>query len=139
MFSSKKKSSGIKGISSTDYASNFDAFLEQRPDGKPFYFWLGGHEPHRVFEKGIGLKKGKKLSDVDVPAFLPDTPEIRGDILDYYVEIEWFESGSPDSLPSIRWRRRHPHSGEWASREDEERVPSRAPAGRGDGVVKDEP
>ena len=92
VFSSKKKSSGIKGISSTDYAANFDAFLEQRPDGKPFYFWLGGHEPHRVFEKGIGLKKGKKLSDVDVPAFLPDTPEIRGDILDYYVEIEWFDS-----------------------------------------------
>ena len=92
VFSSKKKSSGIKGVSSTDYAANFDAFLEQRPDGKPFYFWLGGHEPHRVFEKGIGLKKGKKLSDVDVPAFLPDTPEIRGDILDYYVEIEWFDS-----------------------------------------------
>ena len=65
VFSSKKKSSGIKGVSSTDYAANFDAFLEQRPDGKPFYFWLGGHEPHRVFEKGIGLKKGKKLSDVD--------------------------------------------------------------------------
>ena len=32
------------------------------------------------------------MSDVDVPAFLPDTQEIRGDILDYYVEIEWFDS-----------------------------------------------
>ena len=29
---------------------------------------------------------------VAVPAFLPDTEEIRSDILDYYVEIEWFDS-----------------------------------------------
>ncbi|SVE40453.1 uncharacterized protein METZ01_LOCUS493307, partial [marine metagenome] len=89
-FISRKKNPRIKGISSTDYAANFDDFLKQRPDGKPFCFWLGGHEPHRVFEKGIGLKQGKKLEDVEVPAFLPDTPEIRSDILDYYAEIEWF-------------------------------------------------
>ena len=92
IFSSKKKSSNIKGISSNDYSANFNDFLSNKPENKPFCFWLGGHEPHRVFEKGIGLKKGKKLMDVDVPAFLPDTPEIRSDILDYYVEIEWFDS-----------------------------------------------
>jgi uncharacterized sulfatase len=92
MFSSKKKKPNIKGISSTDYTENFNVFLSKKPEGKPFCFWLGGHEPHRVFEKGIGLRKGKKLSDIDVPAFLPDTPEIRSDILDYYVEIEWFDS-----------------------------------------------
>ena len=101
VFSSKKKNPGIKGISSTDYAANFDAFLDQRPEGKPFCFWLGGHEPHRVFEKGIGLKKGKKLSDIDVPAFLPDTPQVRGDILDYYVEIEWFDSHLAKALVKL--------------------------------------
>ena len=92
IFSSKKKNSNIKGISSNDYSANFNDFLSNKPENKPFCFWLGGHEPHRVFEKGIGLKKGKKLMDVDVPAFLPDTPEIRSDILDYYFEIEWFDS-----------------------------------------------
>ena len=81
-----------KGINKWDYAANFEAFLKDRPSGKPFFFWYGGKEPHRSFEKGRGLKEGKKLKDVKVPAFLPDTPEVRSDILDYCVEIEWFDS-----------------------------------------------
>src|SRR5690606_32987578 len=59
--------------------------------GKPFCFWYGASEPHRVFEKGSGLKAGKKLEDVVVPSFLPDTEEVRSDLLDYAVEIEWFD------------------------------------------------
>ena len=84
--------SPFDGISNKDYAQNFDEFLNERPSGAPFCFWFGGHEPHRSFEKGSGLKSGKKLEDVKVPAFLPDTPEIRSDILDYCTEIEWFDS-----------------------------------------------
>ncbi len=29
-----------------------------------------------------------RLEDVQVPAFLPDTPEVRSDILDYYFEVQ---------------------------------------------------
>ncbi len=79
------------GISSDDYASNFAAFLRDRPDDRPFCFWYGAHEPHRKFEKGSWKKAGKKLEDAVVPPFLPDTPEIRADVLDYCVEIEWFD------------------------------------------------
>jgi len=78
-------------ISDIDYAGNFRKFLEQRPEGSPFYFWLGTSEPHRAYEQGIGLAAGKKLEDVDVPAYLPDTPEVRSDLLDYAIEIEWFD------------------------------------------------
>ncbi|MFY0654608.1 MAG: sulfatase [Cyclobacteriaceae bacterium] len=85
-------SPNAKGISNKDYASNFEYFLSTKADDKPFYFWFGAHEPHRVFEKGIGLKSGKTLKDAVVPGFLPDTPEIRSDILDFYYEIEWFDS-----------------------------------------------
>ena len=81
-----------KGIRSTDYAANFADFLNQKPDDAPFCFWYGASEPHRSFEKGAGLKAGKKLEDVAVPEFLPDRPEIRSDILDYFVEIEWFDT-----------------------------------------------
>jgi uncharacterized sulfatase len=81
-----------KGFNATDYAANFAAFLEARPKDKPFCFWYGASEPHRAFEKGVGLKRGKKLEDVVVPAFLPDTPEVRSDILDYCVEIEHFDT-----------------------------------------------
>ncbi|MBN2315596.1 MAG: sulfatase [Sedimentisphaerales bacterium] len=83
--------SGSKGISNTDYAGNFQDFLKERPQGSPFCFWYGGRDPHRVFKEGIGLREGKKLSDAEVPPFYPDSPEIRSDLLDYAVHIEWFD------------------------------------------------
>ncbi|MEQ8789264.1 MAG: sulfatase [Pirellulaceae bacterium] len=88
----KSKEDLPAGINKNDYAANFAAFLKDRPTGKPFCFWYGATEPHRSFEKGIGLKRGKKLEDADVPAFLPDTPEVRSDLLDYCVEIEHFDA-----------------------------------------------
>jgi len=91
-FDSLKLSPPAKGISQMDYSGNFKDFLSKKPHGKPFYFWYGGFEPHRVFEKGIGLKSGKKLKDAVVPDFLPDSDEIKSDILDYYYEIEWFDT-----------------------------------------------
>lgn len=79
------------GLSSIDYYGNFKAFMSGRKDDQPFYFWYGGYEPHRVYEKGAWKRSGKKLEDVQVPSFLPDTEEIRGDLLDYAMEIEWFD------------------------------------------------
>ena len=43
-----------------------------------------------IFKLGIGREHGKNLADAEVPAFLPDTEEIRSDLLDYAFEIEWF-------------------------------------------------
>lgn len=80
------------GIGNTDYAASFEKFLKQRPKEKPFCFWYGGKEPHRGYAKGSGLKAGKKLADAEVPPFLPDTPEVRSDLLDYALEIEHFDA-----------------------------------------------
>ncbi len=80
------------GIRSTDYATSFAEFLARKQAGKPFCFWFGASEPHRSFGKGIGLAHGGHLEDVIVPKFLPDTPEVRSDILDYEYEIEWFDA-----------------------------------------------
>jgi arylsulfatase A-like enzyme len=81
----------VNGISPKDYAKNFEYFLTQKPKDKPFGFWLGGHEPHRAYEEGSGVRAGKKLADVVVPAYLPDNKVVRGDMLDYAVEVEWFD------------------------------------------------
>lgn len=78
-------------ISPKNYFANFKKFMEERTDGEPFFFWYGGHEPHRSFEEGSWKRNGKSLSDVKVPAFLPDNDTVRGDLLDYAVEIEWFD------------------------------------------------
>lgn len=80
-----------EGIGSVNYFENFKKFMEKREEGKPFYFWYGASEPHRSYEKGSWKRMGKKLEDVTVPDFFPDNNEIRGDILDYAVEIEWFD------------------------------------------------
>lgn len=82
-----------EGIDKRDYSANFDDFLSDRDDNTPFFFWFGATEPHRIYQKGVGQKEaGLNLDDVKVPSFFPDDPEIRNDLLDYYYEIEWFDS-----------------------------------------------
>lgn len=73
------------------YVASFAQFLKQRPADSPFYFWFGSHDPHRSYKKGSGLAKGLKLADAEVPKFLPDTEEIRSDLLDYAFEVERFD------------------------------------------------
>lgn len=79
------------GIGGTDYFSNFKDFMEKRESGQPFYFWYGATEPHRSYEKKAWKRTDKTLAMVDVPGFLPNDDEIKGDLLDYAVEIEWFD------------------------------------------------
>jgi N-sulfoglucosamine sulfohydrolase len=70
---------------------DFGTFLTNKPAGKPFCFWFGSTDPHRLYERGTGVKAGLKIEDVLVPPYLPDAPEVRSDILDYYFEIERFD------------------------------------------------
>ncbi len=82
-----------KHINSNDYARNFEAFLEKRPEGQPFCFWYGSTEPHRRYEFEAGIKKGgKDKAQIDeVPDFWPDVDTVRTDMLDYAFEIEYFD------------------------------------------------
>jgi N-sulfoglucosamine sulfohydrolase len=82
----------LQGMTSIDYARNFVDFLEARKAGQSFCFWVGGHEPHRPYEEGSGRRSGRKLADVEVPAYLPDTSLVRSDLLDYGQEVEWFDA-----------------------------------------------
>jgi len=70
---------------------SFPEFLKGVPKDKPFCFWFGHRDPHRAYEKGSGVKSGLKLEDVVVPPFLPDTPEVRSDLLDYYFAVQRFD------------------------------------------------
>ena len=77
---------------------DFATFLKSVPPGKPFCFWFGSQDPHRPYERGTGLQSGHRLEEVGVPPFLPDTPEVRSDILDYYYEIERFDRETGEML-----------------------------------------
>jgi len=80
-----------KGIRPTDYIQNFKDFYSQKEQGSPFVFWYGGHEPHRVYEYQSGVKAEKNIEEVQVPEFLPDNEVVRNDLLDYILEIEYFD------------------------------------------------
>jgi N-sulfoglucosamine sulfohydrolase len=89
------------GIDDRDYAANFDDFLAARKAEQPFFFWYGGTEPHRAYTSGYGRRLGKKIEDVDVPPFWPDTEVVRNDLLDYCAEVEWFDSHLGRMLRSL--------------------------------------
>lgn len=80
-----------KGISKNDYSANFEDFYSQKSDDQPFFFWYGATEPHRGYEQGSGVKSGKILSDALIPKFLPSDTVVMSDLLDYYLEIEYFD------------------------------------------------
>ena len=70
---------------------SFDEFFAQRKRGQPFAFWFGSQDPHRPYEEGSGAKSGLAPGGVRVPSSLPDTPATRGDLLDYYLEVQRFD------------------------------------------------
>jgi len=92
-FDSRRAKPPTRGISPTDYAANFEEFLDAAPSDSPWCFWYGCREPHRGYEFGSGLAKGhKNLKDIDeVPAIWPDTELVRTDMLDYAFEVEHFD------------------------------------------------
>ena len=81
----------FRAMRNTDYAGNFEDFMNEVNEGESFCFWLGTSEPHRGFEEGAGLKTGKDLNKIVVPSVFPDNEIVRSDIADYLVEIEHFD------------------------------------------------
>ncbi len=98
-----KKKPPYKGISSTDYAANFAAFLKAAEEGddQPFCFWLGTKEPHRGYGLDNWKLDGRDLSKVEVPAYYPDNETIRGDLADYAIEVEWYDQHIQQALAHL--------------------------------------
>lgn len=78
-----------------EVAANFDAFLADRQPGQPFCYWFGPTQVHRKWIKG----SGKALWGIEpdslkgkMPPFLPDVPEVREDLADYFGEIHSFDA-----------------------------------------------
>ncbi len=75
---------------------NFDAFLESRPEGKPFCYWWGPTNTHRTWQQGSGKALwGLEPEDLKgrLPAFLPDVHEVREDFCDYLGECQAVDAG----------------------------------------------
>ncbi|MES2506241.1 MAG: sulfatase, partial [Verrucomicrobiota bacterium] len=90
-----------KGMGKNDYGKNFEVFMSQREKGKPFCFWMGFQEPHRAYEPDSGVRMGKKLEDVVVPPYFPDTSIVRGDLADYAIEVEYADAYIGKALATL--------------------------------------
>lgn len=104
IFSNKRLKPPYQGIANKDYAGNFEDFLSVLRDNQPFCFWLGTHESHRGFQDGVGEQTGKDLAQVVVPPVFPDNQIVRGDIADYLVEVEYFDSVVARAIDSLEKR-----------------------------------
>jgi len=91
-FNSRKHGTPLApGLDERDYAANFADFLADGDASKPFFFWLGSTEPHRVFDPKANERMGRKLEGLRVPSYLPGTETTRKDLAAYYSEIEWYD------------------------------------------------
>ena len=103
MYDERKAPPPTRYIAAVDYAANFQDFLQVRPAGQPFCFWYGGHEPHRRYEFGSGVRLGhKSLAQIDrIPRYWPDDEVVRNDLLDYAFEIEYFDKHLAGMLAAL--------------------------------------
>lgn len=91
-YSRRRLTPPARFVSDCDYAANFADFLDDNAaTGRPFFFWMGSHEPHRDYDEGIGIRSGVDPSEIDVPSFFPDHETVRSDMADYIFELNWFD------------------------------------------------
>jgi N-sulfoglucosamine sulfohydrolase len=82
---------GCKRNPGGDQYNSFEEFLNTRKRGQPFCYWFSSQNPHRPFKLNGGKEAGIDLASIKVPAYLPDNNDVRGDIADYYNEIQNFD------------------------------------------------
>jgi len=80
----------------SEIRTNFTDFLAARESEKPFCYWFGPTNVHRTWIRG----SGKTLWKIDpdslkgrLPPYLPDVPEVREDLADYFGEIAAWDAG----------------------------------------------
>lgn len=101
-YNARKEDQIAFGIDTRNYTANFEDFLTDREDDEPFFFWFGPTEPHREYAFQAGEKEaGLDPDKVNVPAFWPDEPMVRTDILDYYYEIMWYDTYIAEILEKL--------------------------------------
>lgn len=79
---------------------SFGEFLG-KAGSDPFCFWLGSRNPHVPWDSGEKRRASKDPAAVRVPAYLPDHPDVRADIVDYACEVEEFDAECAAAIAAI--------------------------------------
>lgn len=81
----------VHSFGNLDYTANFEAFLDDRKPGQPFFFTFSCWEPHRPYFDNSGKEHGMDPEEVDLPGFLPDLEVVRNEVNDYGFEIGYYD------------------------------------------------
>lgn len=82
-------------------AKGLAAFIAGLPAEQPFCYWMGSHFPHRPFNTAPDAAKSVDPASLRVPPFLPDCPEVRGDLSDYYAAVQRFDGAVARCLSAL--------------------------------------
>ena len=72
-------------------SENWLSLLRDRPANKPFFLWLAAVDPHRPYVDDI-IDQPHTNDEVVVPPYMPDIPEVRADLAQYYDEVSRLDS-----------------------------------------------
>jgi len=89
---------------------NFNAFLADREDDQPFFYWFNPTNTHRSWVQGSGQELwGINPDDLKgrLPEFLPDNEVIREDFADYLGEAMAFDAAVGVLIEQLK------ESGQW--------------------------
>ncbi len=105
-FKADQKTQGARN--SVQMAENAAAFIKQA-DPRPFFIYYSSTDPHRAKEgyaneaKYPGVTPVKiDPANVQVPPFLPDEPEVRADLAEYYMSVARLDQGVGRLMQSLK-------------------------------------
>ena len=88
---------------SPETARAFPGFLDSAGT-RPFFLWVGFHEPHRPYERGL-VSPPHSPTHVVLPPYLADTPETRADVALYYDAIAHMDQAVGEMLEELDRRK----------------------------------
>lgn len=94
----------VKGNSPVTMANNCKELIASEKES-PFFLYFCTHEPHRPF-----MRDGSdpvSPNDVTVPPYLPDIPECRKELAQYYMSVQRADSGLKRLIEMVK------ESGKW--------------------------
>ena len=79
----------------------FQTFLEEVPEGNPFFMWMNFSDPHRAF---TAEAYAPDPSILRVPSEMPDTEAVRKDLAQHYGEIMRLDAHVGEVLDELEKR-----------------------------------
>jgi arylsulfatase A-like enzyme len=87
----------------THFGEKLAAFLDQAPQGKPWFFWLGFYDPHHDWTTQ-GARGAIDPAKITLPPHLPDLPGVRSDLARHLAELEHLDADVQDVLDTLERR-----------------------------------